>query len=74
MDPTKELLDQTLLKIAMAAYITGTLVFIWYFLARTPLMKKIGIALAIVGALAQFAELGARWNMTGVWSYSLAAN
>ena len=67
MDPTKELLDQTLLKIAMAAYITGTLVFIWYFLARTPLMKKIGIALAIVGALAQFAELGARWNMTGVW-------
>ena len=67
MDPTKELLDQTLLKIAMAAYITGTLVFIWYFLARTPLMRKIGIALAIVGAIAQFAELGARWNMTGVW-------
>lgn len=67
MDPTKELLDQTLLKIAMAAYITGTLVFIWYFLARTPLMRKIGIALAIVGAVAQFAELGARWNMTGVW-------
>jgi len=67
MDPTKELLDQTLLKIAMAAYITGTLVFIWYFLARSPLMRKIGIALAIVGAVAQFAELGARWNMTGVW-------
>ncbi|MDQ6944275.1 MAG: c-type cytochrome biogenesis protein CcsB, partial [Candidatus Eremiobacteraeota bacterium] len=31
------------------------------------LLRTIGIPLAIVGAVSQFAELGARWWMTGVW-------
>jgi cytochrome c-type biogenesis protein CcsB len=67
MDPAKQTLDQILLIVSLSAYITGTLVFIAYFLTRSPLMKAIAIPLAIVGAVAQFAELGARWNMTGVW-------
>ena len=67
MDPNKQLLDQILLIVGLSAYITGTLVFIAYFLTRSPLMRAIGIPLAIVGAVAQFAELGARWSMTGVW-------
>jgi len=67
MDPAKQSLDQILLIVGLSAYIMGTLVFIAYFLTRSPLMKAIAIPLAIVGAVAQFAELGARWNMTGVW-------
>jgi cytochrome c-type biogenesis protein CcsB len=67
MDPTRELLDQTLLKIGIAAYVTGALVLFGYFLSRRPILRAIGMPLAIAGAVAQFAELGARWWMTGVW-------
>ena len=67
MDPTRELLDQTLLKIGIAAYVTGALVLFAYFLSRRPVLRAIGMPLAIIGAVAQFAELGARWWMTGVW-------
>jgi cytochrome c-type biogenesis protein CcsB len=67
MDPSKQALDQILLVAGISAYVTGTLVLIGYFLSRSKLLKAIGIPLAIVGCLAQFAELGARWNMTGVW-------
>jgi cytochrome c-type biogenesis protein CcsB len=67
MDPSKQLLDQVLLVTGISAYVTGTLVLIGYFLSRSKLLKQIGIPLAIIGCAAQFAELGARWNMTGVW-------
>jgi cytochrome c-type biogenesis protein CcsB len=67
MDPSKEILDQLLLKICIAAYITGTLVFIAYFLTRAKLMLRIAIPLAVIAVVGQFAELGARWSMTGVW-------
>ncbi len=67
MDPAKQALDQTLLIIGISAYVTGTLVLIGYFLSRSTLLKNIGMPLAAIGCIAQFAELGARWNMTGVW-------
>jgi len=67
MDSTRELLDQTLLKIGIAAYVTGALVLFAYFLSRRPVLRAIGMPLAIIGAVSQFAELGARWWMTGVW-------
>jgi cytochrome c-type biogenesis protein CcsB len=67
MDPIKQGLDQTLLVIGISAYVTGTLVLIGYFLSRSSLLRQIGIPLAAIGCVAQFAELGARWNMTGVW-------
>ena len=67
MDPAKQTLDQTLLIIGLSAYVTGTLVLIGYFLSRSRLLKLIGMPLAAIGCIAQFAELGARWNMTGVW-------
>ena len=60
-------LDQILLAIAIAAYVTGTLVMLAYFLSRSPLMLTIGKPLAIVGCAAQFAELGARWAVSGIW-------
>jgi len=67
MDPSKQALDQILLVIGISAYVTGTLVLIGYFLSRSTLLKQIGMPLAVIGCIAQFAELGARWNMTGVW-------
>jgi cytochrome c-type biogenesis protein CcsB len=67
MDPTRQLLDQALLEIGIAAYVTGALVLFAYFLTRRPLLRTIGMPLAILGAASQFAELGARWWMTGVW-------
>ncbi|GAC1403413.1 MAG: c-type cytochrome biogenesis protein CcsB [Candidatus Velthaea sp.] len=67
MDPSKQMLDQILLVIGISSYITGTLVLIGYFLSRSPILRTIGIPLAIVGCASQFAELLARWNMTGVW-------
>jgi cytochrome c-type biogenesis protein CcsB len=67
IDPLKQSIDQSLLVLALAAYIIGTLVAIAYFLMRSPLLRRIMIPLAIIGCAAQFAELGARWNMTGVW-------
>ena len=67
MDPNKQMLDQILLIVGLSAYITGTLVFIGYFLTRSNVMRAIGIPLAVIGCASQFAELLARWNMTGVW-------
>lgn len=67
MDPTRQLIDQVLLEIGIAAYVTGALVLFGYFLTRRPVLRTLGIPLAALGAVAQFAELGARWWMTGVW-------
>jgi cytochrome c-type biogenesis protein CcsB len=59
--------DQALLVLSLAAYVTGALVLIAYFLTRMPLMRTLGVPLAILGCAGQFAELGTRWAMTGVW-------
>jgi len=60
-------LDQVLLAVAIAAYVTGALVLLAYFLSRSDLMLRIGMPLAIVGCVAQFAELGTRWAISGIW-------
>ena len=52
MDPTRELLDQTLLRIGIAAYVTGALVLFGYFLLRKPLLRATGMPLAILGCAA----------------------
>ncbi|MEA2721008.1 MAG: hypothetical protein QOJ39_2872 [Candidatus Eremiobacteraeota bacterium] len=67
MDPFRQSLDQNLLVIGIAAYVTGALVLLGYFLFRKPVLRTIGLPLAAVGVVSQFAELGARWWMTGVW-------
>ena len=59
--------DQALLVTALAAYITGTLVFIAYFLTRNEVLRSIGVPLAAIACLAQFGELGARWIISGIW-------
>ena len=67
MDPTRQAIDQALLVIGLAAYITGALALFGFFLTRKPVLRTAGIPLAILGAVSQFAELGTRWWMTGVW-------
>jgi cytochrome c-type biogenesis protein CcsB len=67
MDPVRESIDQLLLVVGIAAYVTGALVLLAFFLTRKPALRAIGIPLAIVGCVAQFAELGTRWWMTGIW-------
>jgi cytochrome c-type biogenesis protein CcsB len=67
MDISRQFLDQTLLEIGIAAYITSALLLFGYFLMRWPILRTLGMPLALIGSAAQFAELGARWWMTGVW-------
>src|ERR1700761_1270134 len=67
MDPTRVWIDQALLVVGIAAYVTGALVLLGFFLLRRPVLRTLGLPLAIVGCVAQFAELGTRWWMTGVW-------
>jgi cytochrome c-type biogenesis protein CcsB len=67
LDPFKVAIDHDLVVVTLAAYVVGTLVLIGYFLMRTELLKRAGIALAVLACALQFVELGTRWNMTGVW-------
>jgi cytochrome c-type biogenesis protein CcsB len=67
MDFTRQWLDQALLVAGIASYVTGAFALLAYFLLRNPLLRAIGMPLAIAGCLSQFAELGVRWWMTGVW-------
>ena len=67
MDPTRQLIDQALLVLGIASYATAAFALFGYFLLRNPLLRTIGMPLAILGCLSQFAELGTRWWMTGIW-------
>ncbi len=59
--------DQTLILVAITAYILGTLAFLNYFLARSELSKRIGIPLAAIGCGVQFFELVYRWQTSQIW-------
>src|ERR1700736_4389639 len=67
MDPTRQSIDQALLVLGISAYVMGAFVLLGCFLLRKPVLRTIGLPLAAVGCVAQFAELGTRWWMTGVW-------
>jgi cytochrome c-type biogenesis protein CcsB len=67
LDPLKVAIDHDLVVITLATYVVGTLVLIGYFLLRSPLLQRLGAILACLACALQFAELGTRWNMTGVW-------
>jgi cytochrome c-type biogenesis protein CcsB len=67
LDPLKVAIDHDLVVLTLATYVVGTLVLIGFFLMRTEVLKRAGIVLAVLACVLQFAELGTRWNMTGVW-------
>lgn len=67
LDPAKVALDHNLVVLGLSTYVVATLVLIGYFLMRTPLLQRIGAGLAALACILSFAELGTRWNMSGVW-------
>ncbi len=59
--------DELLLIVAIACYIFGALALFAYFFSREAWLRNLGVPLAIVGCVAQFAQLFVRWELTGIW-------
>ena len=60
-------LDRVLFEFAVSVYVVGALALLTYLLSRVEWLRNFGIPLALAGALAQFVELGVRWQISGVW-------
>lgn len=60
-------LDRVLFLLAISAYVVGALALLTYLFARQDWLRTLGIPLALAGAVAQFAELAVRWQISGVW-------
>ena len=60
-------LDQVLLATAIGAYVLAALALLVYFFSREDWLRNFGAPLAIAGCVAQFAQLIARYEMTGIW-------
>jgi cytochrome c-type biogenesis protein CcsB len=59
--------DELLMIVAIACYIFGALALLVYFFSREEWLRNLGAPLAIVGCVAQFAQLFVRWELTGIW-------
>jgi cytochrome c-type biogenesis protein CcsB len=59
--------DELLMIVAIACYIFGALALLVYFFSRETWLRNLGVPLAIVGCVAQFAQLFVRWELTGIW-------
>jgi cytochrome c-type biogenesis protein CcsB len=59
--------DELLMIVAIACYIFGALALLVYFFSREAWLVNLGAPLAIVGCIAQFAQLFVRWELTGIW-------
>ncbi len=60
-------LDEVLMAIALTAYVLGALALLVYFFSREEWLCRVGAPLAILGCVAQFAQLIARFELTHVW-------
>lgn len=67
MNPQPMALDGVLMVIALSAYVIGALALMAYFFTRNEALKHFGAPLAILGCLAQFAQLIARYQETQIW-------
>ncbi len=59
--------DELLMIVAIACYVFGALALLVYFFSREAWLRNLGVPLAIVGCIAQFAQLFTRWELTGIW-------
>ena len=59
--------DELLMIVAIACYVFGALALLVYFFSREAWLRNLGVPLAIVGCVAQFAQLFVRWELTGIW-------
>ena len=60
-------LDEVLMAVALGAYTLGALALLGFFFTRLDWLRDVGAPLAIIGCVAQFAQLIARFEMTHVW-------
>ncbi|MGB8907297.1 MAG: c-type cytochrome biogenesis protein CcsB [Candidatus Cybelea sp.] len=60
-------LDEILIAVALSAYTLGALALLVYFFSRAQWLRDVGIPFAILGCVAQFVQLLARWELTHVW-------
>jgi cytochrome c-type biogenesis protein CcsB len=59
--------DELLMIVAIASYVVGALALVVYFFSREEWLRNLGAPLAIVGCIAQFAQLAVRYELTGIW-------
>ncbi|MBV8153797.1 MAG: c-type cytochrome biogenesis protein CcsB [Candidatus Eremiobacteraeota bacterium] len=60
-------LDEVLMVTALGSYVLAALALLVYFFSREEWLQHVGAPLAILGCVAQFAQLVARYELTGVW-------
>lgn len=60
-------LDEVLMVTALGSYVLAALALLTYFFSRQDWLRQCGMPLAILGCAAQFAQLIARYEMTGIW-------
>ncbi|HEV2260775.1 MAG TPA: c-type cytochrome biogenesis protein CcsB [Candidatus Rubrimentiphilum sp.] len=60
-------LDEVLMIVALGAYVVSALALLVYFFSREEWLRHLAIPLAIAGCVAQFAQLLARYEITGIW-------
>lgn len=60
-------LDEVLMVTALGSYILAALALLAYFFSRQDWLRLFGAPLAVLGCAAQFAQLIARFEMTGIW-------
>jgi cytochrome c-type biogenesis protein CcsB len=59
--------DEVLIAVALGAYTLGALALLGYFFARADWLRDVGVPLAVIGCVAQFAQLIVRFETTHVW-------
>ncbi|MGA8532850.1 MAG: c-type cytochrome biogenesis protein CcsB [Candidatus Tumulicola sp.] len=60
-------LDEVLMVTALGSYVLAALALLAYFFSQQEWLRSFGMPLAILGCAAQFAQLFARFELTGVW-------
>ena len=60
-------LDEVLMVTALGSYVLAALALLAYFFMREDWLRLFGAPLAMLGCVAQFAQLVARFELTGVW-------
>jgi cytochrome c-type biogenesis protein CcsB len=60
-------LDEVLMVTALGSYVLAALALLIYFFSREEWLRLFGAPLAVLGCAAQFAQLIARFETTGIW-------
>ncbi|MDQ6932942.1 MAG: c-type cytochrome biogenesis protein CcsB [Candidatus Eremiobacteraeota bacterium] len=67
MNPSHLGIDQMLIALALSVYVVAALAFLVYFFSRDAWLKNLAVPLALIGVVAQFAQLISRYALTHIW-------